>query len=308
MAVIVTGGAGIIGAETVRQLVARGETVVAADLRPPKLPVDIAGKVRFARVDVSIFEEVLDLVMEVKPTRIYHFAAMLSQEAERRHALAFRVNVMGAHNIMEAARIGGVPRLLYVSSIGVYGRDLPDVIDDYSLQRPDIHYGCAKLFGENLGRWYFDKFKLDVRAIRYPMVAGVGDRALAHWSAPMIEDAIARRHHTCVEAARNSTSILITEADSGRAAIELLEAPVEKIKTRCYTVLGMKQSTVVEDLGRELEKRYPGFKAEYTREQKPKLFRVIDDRYAREEWGWKPSHDTLDKLLAHFEARVKEAA
>ncbi len=304
MTVIVTGGAGIVGAETVRQLVARGETVVAADQRPPQLPAAFAGKVRHARVDVSVLEEVLDLVMEVKPTRIYHFAAILNQEAELRHALAFRVNVVGAHNIMEAARIGQVPRLLYVSSIAVYGRHLPKVIDDYSLQRPNIHYGCAKLFGENLGRWYFDKFKLDVRAIRYPMVAGAGDRALAHWAPPMIEDALAGRKHVCVEAARNSNSILISVADAGRAAIELLEAPVEKIETRCYTVLGMRESTMVEEMGRELERRYPGFTVAYPYSAKPRHLLHIDDRCAREEWGWRPEHDTLEKLIASFERQV----
>jgi nucleoside-diphosphate-sugar epimerase len=123
----------------------------------------------------------------------------------------------------------------------------------------------------------------------------------------MIEDAIAGRAHRCVEAARNSTSHLMSVGDAARAAIELMEAPPERIKTRCYTVLGLPEATLVSELGETLETRFPGFHVAYEREIKPKLFRRIDDRYAREEWGWHPQCDSLDRLIGDFAQRLAAA-
>ncbi len=304
MTLLVTGAAGLIGWEVVKQLAAAGEKVIASDVRPPAAA--LPDGVTFAGCDISIFNEFLDMVRECKPTRIYHFAAMLTGLAEERHQLAFQVNVVGAHNVLEAARICAVPQVLYVSSNGIYGRDLAEVIDDYSLQRPNTFYGCSKVFGENLGRWYQDRFKLDFRTIRYPLIIAPGDRAAYHWVAPMIEDALVGRPHLCVEGVSGSNAHMMTVTDAARAAIALAAAPREQLKTYCYSVLGVPRPVMATEMAAELEKLYPGFKVEFAKKpsRQPPV-RRFSDKYAREEWGWQPAQDDIGKVVAEFAVRIK---
>lgn len=301
MKALVVGGSGLVGSETARLLAARGDAVTVADTRPPSgLPAGIA----FRPLDVSVAGEFTALVKEVQPDCIYHFAALLTGVAERRHQMAFEVNVAGANNLYEAARLNGVKRVIFVSSTGTYGRDMPEVIDDYSLQRPSTFYGTSKLFGEDLGRWYTDKFGMDVRAVRYPMIIVPGDRAPWHWIAPMIEDALAGRAHRCTQAFRGWSQHFITVGDAARAAIGLADAPAASIRARCYTVLGVPHPVAVEELAAELERRFPGFTVEFARGERREKPRRFSDRYAREEWGWQPEVATVDAIIEDFRARL----
>jgi len=300
----------LIGRELIRQLAASGKDVVASDLRSPALDAAPLREIRFVPANVAVQGEMVDLVRKYQPERIFHLAAMSGQAAEQRHALAFEINVRGTYNVLEAARMASTPRVLHVSSTDVYGRDPAPVIDDYSLERPDTHDGCAKHFAENLGRWYVDKFKLDFRAVRLPVVVGPrvagpgGANAQSpNWVAPMIEDALAGRAHPC-EAAQNSTSLLMSVGDAARAAIALAEAPPEQMRTRCYTAIGIPQATTVEEMGRFLEKRFPGFAVKYGPEAKPAVCPTLDDRFARDEWNWEARHRTVDALVADFVERL----
>jgi nucleoside-diphosphate-sugar epimerase len=255
-----------------------------------------------------VLGEFLGLVRETRPRCIFHFASMLTGPAESRHHMAFRVNVVGAQNLLEAARLGEVERVLYVSSNGIYARDLPEVIDDYSPQRPNTFYGCAKVLAEDLGRWYRDRFGLDFRTVRYPMIVVPGDRARYHWVPPMIEDAVAGRPHRCVEGYAGWSVHMITVGDAARAAVELAAAPAAAIRTRCYTVLGVSQPVLAEEVAEALSARYPGFTVEFVRGSQPRKPRQISDRYAREEWGWKPQAATVDAIISDIETRLRSAA
>jgi nucleoside-diphosphate-sugar epimerase len=306
MAALVTGGAGLVGFEATRMLAARGEEVVLADNRRPEQ--GLPPNVRYAPLDVSVSSEFAGLVQEVRPTCIYHFAALLTGVAERRHQSAFEVNVVGVYNLYEAARLAGVPRVVFVSSTGTYGRDLPDVIDDYSLQRPSTFYGSSKLLGENLARWYWDRFKLDVRSVRYPMIVAPGDRAPWHWIAPMIEDALAGTPHRCDQAFKGWSQHFMTIGDAARAAIKLSEAPATSIRTRCYTVLGVPRPVFAEELAAILIERFPGFSVEFPRGARPEKTRRFDDRYAREEWGWRPMAATVDAIIEDFKLRMNSSS
>jgi len=304
MAVLVTGGAGLIGFEAARILATRGEVVIA-DSRPPEK--SLPRNARFALLDVSVPSEFAALVREVSPACIYHFAALLTGVAERRHQSAFEVNVVGVHNLYEAARLAGVPKVVFISSTGTYSRDLPEVIDDYSLQRPSTFYGSSKLLAEDLARWYSDRFALDVRSVRYPMIVVPGDRAPWHWVAPMIEDALAGVHHRCDQAFKGWSQHLITIGDAARAAIDLSEAPAQSIRTRCYTVLGVPKPVFAEELAAILMDRFPGFSVDFSRGARPEDTRRFDDRYAREEWGWRPQAATVDAVIEDFKLRTSSS-
>jgi len=301
---LVTGASGHIGSAIIARLARAGESIVAADIMPPKQP--LPDGVRFARSDITIANEFRDLVLDARPERIFHLAGMLTGASEQRPHAAFQVNVIGLYNVLEAARIGGVKRMIFASTGGTFSRDLPaGPVDDYTLQRPRTHYGAAKLYGEHLGRWYHDKHGLDFRVVRYANVIAPGVRAPLHWIPHMLDDALAGQPHVCTEATADSTASIISIGDTARAAIDLSDAPIEKIKTRCYTVLGFPNLVTARDLADQLTERFPGFTVEFPAPPtQRRSMLTFDDRYAREEWGWNPVHGDLDSLLRDFRSGV----
>jgi len=179
MSVLVTGGTGFIGAEVVRMLLARGERpVVAFDINSStRLLDDVVDEVLVVRGDLGNFSHVLNAVRTYNPRAIYHLGGMLSVPSDADHAASFRANAMGTFHVLEAARLFDVEQVLFSSTIGTYANDIQgDAIDDYTLQRPQLFYGCTKVFGELMGRFFKGKFDLDFRSLRYPSVVGPGVR------------------------------------------------------------------------------------------------------------------------------------
>src|SRR5512136_512574 len=201
MAKLITGGTGYIGAELAHILAGRGEEVVLFDVAIAGYRIeDIKNKVKVVRGDLSNWSEVANVVKENKITEIYHMGALLTLVSESNPWASFRVNVIGTYNILEAARLFDVEKMMFTSSLGTYGLGITDVIDDLTIQRPTNFYGCGKLYCEGLGRWYMNKFGIDFRSIRYPAMVGPGVRTPGHWIPPMIEDAVLGRPHECLYA------------------------------------------------------------------------------------------------------------
>src|SRR5262245_13001763 len=151
MAVLVTGGTGVIGAEVARLLLERGEErVVLFDRNPSTQRLgDAAERVEMVRGDLGLFSHVLDAVDRVRPTAIYHLGGMLSLVCEADPPAAIQSNALGTYHVLEAARLFAVPQVLFASTAGTYGADLGDgPLDDTTLQRPTLLYGATKVFGE----------------------------------------------------------------------------------------------------------------------------------------------------------------
>lgn len=183
MAKLVTGGSGQIGAALVHILVDRGEEVVVFDINKGRRIGDIENQIKFVRGDLGIWSEVMNVVKDYKITQIYHMGAMLTSDSEANPWASFQTNVVGTYNILEAARLLNVEKMMFTSSIGTFGMTTDDKISDTSLQRPRDFYGAGKLYCEGLGRWYNRKFSLDFRSIRYPSVVGPGVATPGHWDA-----------------------------------------------------------------------------------------------------------------------------
>jgi nucleoside-diphosphate-sugar epimerase len=299
MKVLITGGTGYIGAALAARLAARGDEVTAFDIAPPR--GETPAGARFVRGDLAVFSDVLDAVKACAPQRLFHLGSMLSAAAEQSPSASMRVNVDGTFHVLEAARLFGVERVVFASTYGTFGGDGGSVLGDATLQRPTLLYGCQKLFGEGLGRWYRRRYGLDFRALRYPQVVAAGIRTTWHWAPEMIEDALAGRPHASRWASAAGRNLMLSRDDAVRATLELMDAPADAIRTVCYNVAGVRQQVFAAEVADYLRRRCPGARIELPPGELTEAIlaarETFDDARARAEWGWRPEHDTLEKIV-----------
>ncbi len=311
MAKLITGGTGYIGAELAHMLVARGEEVVLFDVAIAEYRIeDIKNRVKVVRGDVSDWSEVANVVKENRITEIYHMGALLSLVSESNPWASFRVNIIGTYNVLEAARLFDVEKMMFTSSLGTYGLGITGVIDDLTIQRPTNLYGIGKLYCEGLGRWYMNKFGIDFRSIRYPSTCGPNVRTPGHWVPGMIQDAIMGKPHECIYASAGDPGApIIYVTDAARAADMILQAPKDRIKMVNYCVSGIADAVSVNELETVLRKRYPRTEITYRASAgrlPVSVVRRFDDSCARKEWGWRPLYDTPEALIDKFEKDLRE--
>lgn len=175
MPTLVIGGTGFIGPRLIRRLVARGETVVCMDLNPGAVTfMDLADRVRVVRGDVTQFEDVLRTVLEAKPDRVINLAYGIGAGEGNPHQV-FRLDVLGMDNCFEAARLGGVKRIVYASSIAVSGQQ--SHFGERLVTEDDPPYGTSqyavhKIFNEFQARKYIRNYGMSITGVRPANVTG----------------------------------------------------------------------------------------------------------------------------------------
>jgi len=312
---LITGGTGYIGAQLAHLLVRKGERPILYDITPNRVAIaDIEKNVRLVRGDLANYSEVINAVKDNGITEIYHLGSMLTGASEEDPWGAFHANVIGTYNVLEAARIFGVKKLMFTSTLGTYGIGFGDIIDDETLQRPITMYGCGKLYGEGLGRFYNKKFGFDFRSVRFAYMVGWGVRTPNHWAPPMIEDAINGKDHDCMYGTPETAVSMIHVLDAARACEMVLEGPAENIRTMNYNVTGVSRHVSAGELEGLLKKRYPKFKVSYRSNPLPGVLeqnrmygrvKRFDDGCAREEWGWEPLYGTPEAIIEAMEKERK---
>jgi threonine 3-dehydrogenase len=312
MRTLITGGTGFIGAEVARLLIGRGAThVTLFDVNHSLRRLeDIARGVTIVKGDVGTFSHVLEAVRSSRAEIIYHLGAMLSLPSERDPAAAFAANAMGTFHVFEAARTLDVKKVVFASSTATFGFDLPsDPIDDLSLQRPQTFYGACKLFGENMGRFYRRKYGLDYRGVRFPSIVGPGVRTpgSVQYTSWVVEKAASGNPFTIWVRPDTRVPILYFK-DAALAITTLAEAPPERIKMVTYVLAGPRPTAL--ELASLVKQRFPEARIDFAvdREIQARLdnaMRPIDDRFAREEWGWKPAFG-VDAMIDDFLAELAQ--
>ncbi|MBL7126355.1 MAG: NAD-dependent epimerase/dehydratase family protein [Dehalococcoidales bacterium] len=315
MTKLITGGTGYIGAELARILAERGEETVLFDVVINRHRIeDIENKVKIVPGDVGNWAEVLNVVKENKVSEIYHLGSMLTYMSEINPWASFRTNVIGTYNVLEAARLFGVEKMMFTSTLGTFGLQVEEVLTDISIQRPVSIYGCGKLYGESLGRFFRNKFGLDFRSIRYAHMIGPNVRTPGHWAPPMIQDAILGKPNECVYGTPESTISMIYVRDAARAADMVLQAPKENIDMVNYNITGIPAVTSAKKLEAVLKSRFPQFEVSYKPDPLSQTgfykafgaMKVFDDSYARKEWGWQPLYSTPEAIIDRFEQDSRE--
>jgi nucleoside-diphosphate-sugar epimerase len=310
----VTGGAGFIGAEVVRELVARAEEEVHVTSHSGNLQrLDgVTEQVTLHRLDLGDAAQVTALVDAVRPRVVYHLGAMLSGPSEKDPQASLQTNAYGTHALLEAARTNGVEQFLFASSMGSHiGADQPDGdITDHTLQRPDLIYGVCKLFGELLGRYYRRTYDLDFRGIRYPAIIGPG---VTTWSlmqcTSWVIERPARGEAFTVWVAPETPFNPVYFKEAGAAMVQLADAPRAAISTVNYNLSGVRPSPTMGLLVDAVRARLPDARIDYAVDADIQAFFVkrheIDDSCARAEWGWAPRFD-YEAMVDDFLVEMRE--
>jgi nucleoside-diphosphate-sugar epimerase len=308
--ILVLGACGQIGSELTMELRKRygNNSVVATGHRTkPSEKLHDSGPFEFA--DILDRESVERVITKHGVDTIYNMAAILSARGEQNPQLAFRVNVLGLYNVLELGREHNLERIMVPSSIAAFGPSTPKVnTPNETLMRPTTMYGVSKVTGELLGNYYFQKYGLDVRGVRYPGIISsdtLPGGGTTDYAVEIYYEALRKKSYTCY--LREDTVLpLMYMPDAIEGIIKLAEADISKLKRHCdYNINSMSLS--VGELAASIKKFIPEFVCEY----KPNFRQTIadswpkslDDSAAREEWGWQPQYsleamtkDMLTKL------------
>lgn len=171
MTVMVTGGSGHVGTYVLNELIEKGETPLSFDIKAP--PKELSDKTKFFRGDVSSVTDLLAAIKENRVTRIIHLACLLTASSQQDPVKAYHINIGGTLNVLECARIMDVERVVYSSSLAVYG-STPEgqPVPETHRKEPVSIYGATKLFNEHLLSGYNKDFNIDFIALRWPVVWG----------------------------------------------------------------------------------------------------------------------------------------
>ena len=312
MKILLTGAGGQIGHDLIGALVAGGHDVISTDLAPRPPSHAHAGGESWQRLDVTDPAATVALFMELKPDLVFHLAVILSARGEQDPRLAYDVNQTGTWNVLEACRRAKVKRLVFTSSIAVFGPLpgglLPDPTPDDVALHPTTMYGVTKVSGELLCEYYRQKFDIDCRGVRFPglISAAMPGGGSSDYALFMYVDGVRKNGYDAF--ARADTRIpLMYMPDGVRALLELAMADRAKLTRTIYNIAAM--SPRADEIARSVQKVLPDakftFKADPARQAILDSWpKSLDDSAARRDWGWKPKYD-LDAMTKDLVPKIR---
>lgn len=312
--ILLVGAGGQIGAvltEALREVYGNNH-VIASDLRDlgeQKGPTEILDAGDGAAMDA--------LVKKWKVNQIYHLAAILSATGEKDPMWAWDINMRSLFNVLEIARQRNLDKVYFPSSIAVFGREASHSnTPQYEVLIPETVYGISKVSGENWCNYYYRRYGLDVRSLRYPGIIGYQSMpggGTTDYAVDIYHYAAKGEAYQCFLGPHTRLPMLYMP-DAIRGTLELMEAAASRLSVRTsYNLAGM--SFTPEEVTNSIRREKPDFKTSYKPDFRQAIAdswpQSIDDSAARHDWGWRPEYDldamTKDMLL-HLEQRYSVAA
>ncbi len=301
--ILVIGASGQIGVELTLALrkIYGNANVVASDLREQNPLLEGTGP--YVSLDVMNKEMLHVQVIRQNFTQIYLLAAILSATGEKNPNLAWNLNMAGLLNVLDIAREEKIHKVYWPSSIAVFGPTSPKQnCPQQTIIEPTTVYGISKYAGEFWCNYYFQRFGLDVRSIRYPGLISYKSApggGTTDYAVEIFHEAIEEKKYECFLQADTYLPMMYMP-DAIRGTIELMEAPMNKISIRTsYNLSGMSFSP--SEIAGEVKKHIPEFEMSYKPDYRQKIAnswpQSIDDSVARNDWGWKHDYD-LQKMTA----------
>lgn len=299
--ILVIGAAGQIGSELTLALrkVYGDQNVFATDIKNP--PADVMESGPFETLDVLDNSRLIHFVIRHKITQIYHLAAVLSGNAEKIPLQAWDINMRSLLTVLDLAREVKLHRLFWPSSIAVFGPSTPRVnTPQFTVMDPNTVYGISKHAGERWCEYYFRKYGVDTRSIRYPGLISYKTEAgggTTDYAVEIFYEAVKHKKYECFLREDTTLPMMFME-DAIRATIELMELPDSKMSIRtAYNVAGI--SFNPRELADEIKKHIPDFTITYKPDFRQAIAdswpQSIDDSVARANQGWKHEYN-LEKM------------
>ena len=299
--ILVTGAAGQIGTDLTTTLREKfgNQNVVAMGHKTP-MPKDIAEGGPCVMSDVTDIEGYRKIVVDYQIDTVYHLAAILSATGESKPQLCYDVNLNGLYNVLEVAKDNG-QRLFCPSSIAVFGHGTPlENTPQETVLKPTTMYGVTKVAGELLCDYYFHKYGVDVRGIRYPGLISWKTRptgGTTDYAVEIYYEAVLNNKYECFVRADTKLPMMYMP-DAIKGTLDLMDAPLENLKHHSdFNFAGMSFSA--QELADCIATRMPDFECTFNPDSRQAIADSwpdsIDDSAASKEWGWKPNYD-LEKM------------
>lgn len=293
--IIVIGCAGQLGSELVLALRKNYgvSNVVATDIAPEKITGELAEGPK-EKLDVRDVKTLANLVDKYKIDTIYNLASLLSATAEKNPQLAFEIGLKGQYNVLEIAREKKCA-VFFPSSIGSFGLTTPkDNTPQDTIQRPNTMYGVTKVSAELLGDYYFKRFGVDSRGVRFPGIISnvtLPGGGTTDYAVEIYYDAVKKGKFVC-PLKKGTFLDMMYMPDAIKAALDVMEADLSKLKH--HNGFNVTAMTFDPDMiYKAIKKRLPNFEMVYDVEPIKQGIadswpNSLDDSCAREEWGWTP--------------------
>tara|TARA_Y100000385_G_scaffold158970_1_gene164821 strand:- start:539 stop:1498 length:960 start_codon:yes stop_codon:yes gene_type:complete len=308
--ILIIGSSGQIGTSLVINLreIYGNDNVIAADIRPSSNEVMDSGP--FEELDILNEQLLRKIVKKYRINQVYLLAALLSATAEKDIEFGWKLNIRSHSHVLDLAKDGLIKKIFWPSSIAVFGPTTPkENTPQYTIMEPNTVYGISKQAGERWNEYYFNKFGVDIRSIRYPGLVGWRAKAgggTTDYAVNIFHQAIKNKQYESF-LSENTRLPMMYMPDAIRATIELMEAPFERVKIRSsYNLAGV--SFTPEEIAAEVSKHIPNFEMSYNPDFRQKIAdswpSSVDDSHAKKDWGWKVEYD-LEKLTSDMIKNLK---
>ena len=309
--ILILGACGQIGTELTMVLRQKygNDVVVASDIREGSGALMESGP--FELLDATNYEAIEDVVMHYEIQEVYLMAAMLSATAEKFPMRAWNLNMNSLFNVLNLGKDKKIDKIFWPSSIAIFGPNTPkEHTPQHTLMEPSTVYGISKQSGERWCEYYYKKFGVDVRSLRYPGLISwktLPGGGTTDYAVEIYHKALEEKTYSCFLSEGTKLPMMYMD-DAIRATISLMDAKADDLTVRSSYNLGAISFTPFE-IAQSIKNHIPDFEINYEPDFRQQIAdswpSSIDDSMAREDWGWKPTFD-LNRITSEMLENLKK--